>query len=405
VLGGVGTVLIFVLSPWLVHSVLKIPAAIQTETIHSFILLGLSIPLVIGTTGLRGYLEAQQHFHAVNAIRTPLSVFNFIGPLFVLPFTNSLTVIVGVLVCGRIVAWVAHLVYCLHVSPSLRRMHAPDGTALRSLLRFGSWMTVSNIVGPLMIYSDRFLVGAIVSVMAVAYYATPYEVVNKLLIVPAAVAGVLFPAFSTAHSCDHNRMVKLFERGCRCVLLILFPVTLIVVTFAHEILNVWLGPAFARNSTTVLQLLAIGILINSLGQIPFTLLQGVGRPDLTAKLHLLELSLYLPAVWWATTRYGIQGTAAVWLLRATLDAVVLFAWVQRYVAASPRSIAKIGLFTSCGLPILAVGLFPFGLLFKAVFVSATLLLFLLVSWFWILTSQERVVVQGYIGGLQMVEPG
>jgi O-antigen/teichoic acid export membrane protein len=266
-------------------------------------------------------------------------------------------------------------------------------------------MTVSNIVGPLMIYSDRFLVGAIVSVMAVAYYATPYEVVNKLLIVPAAVAGVLFPAFSTAYSCDHNRMVKLFERGCRCVLLILFPVTLIVVTFAHEILNVWLGPAFARNSTTVLQLLAVGILINSLGQIPFTLLQGVGRPDLTAKLHLLELSLYLPAVWWATTRYGIQGTAAVWLLRATLDAVVLFAWVQRYVAASPRSMAKIGLFTSCGLPILAVGLFPFGLLFKAVFVSASLLLFLLASWFWVLTSQERVVVQGYIGGLQIVEPG
>ncbi len=42
-------------------------------------------------------------------------------------------------------------------------------------------MTVSNVISPLMFYVDRLVIGAMVSVVAVAYYATPFEVVSRLL--------------------------------------------------------------------------------------------------------------------------------------------------------------------------------------------------------------------------------
>ena len=38
-------------------------------------------------------------------------------------------------------------------------------------------MTVSNVVSPLMSSLDRFVVGAVLSMTAVAYYATAYEAV------------------------------------------------------------------------------------------------------------------------------------------------------------------------------------------------------------------------------------
>jgi O-antigen/teichoic acid export membrane protein len=396
-LGFAGTIFVFLVSPWLIHRVLKVPISLQSESLHSFLLLGLSIPVVISTTALRGYLEAYQRFRAVNAIRTPMSVFNFIGPLFVLPYTNSLTVIVAVLVVGRVLSWLVHVVCCLRVSPVLRRIRLPDKAALRSLVRFGSWMTVSNIVGPLLMYSDRFLIGAVLSVTAVAYYATPYEVVNKLLMVPMAVAGVLFPAFSTAFNCDRNRMVDLFERGCKCVFLVLFPITLILTTFAHEILQLWLGNGFAENSTRVLQLLSIGFLMNSLSLMPFNLLQGISRPDLTAKLHILELALYLPFVWWATLKYGIAGTAAAALFRVALDSVVLFVWVDRAVRDLNRSIARIGALMLSGLPMLAFGMLSTSVLLKSIYVSVVLVAFLLSSWFLVLTPKERT------GALRVLE--
>ena len=65
------------------------------------------------------------------------------------------------------------------------------------LLRFGGWMTVSNIVGPLMVTLDRFLIGALISVSAVAYYATPYEVVSQHItaapVPPSVRSGLQIP--------------------------------------------------------------------------------------------------------------------------------------------------------------------------------------------------------------------
>src|SRR5579863_2008342 len=84
------------LAPWLVRGVLKIPAPLQAETLRSTYLLAISLPFVLGMTGLRGILEALQRFGLVNAVRIPAGAFSYLGPLAVLPFTSSLVAVVGV---------------------------------------------------------------------------------------------------------------------------------------------------------------------------------------------------------------------------------------------------------------------------------------------------------------------
>lgn len=261
-LGVLGALAVAGLSPWLVRSVLKIPAELQPETLTAFYLLAASIPIVISTTGLRGILEAHQRFGLVNAVRIPLGIFTFLGPVAVLPFSNSLVPVVAVLVAARLIAWVAHIRLCLYVAPELRAVSRVRRAMVRPLLSFGGWMTVTNIVGPLMVYMDRFLIGAMVSMAAVAYYATPYEVVTKLWIIPAALMGVLFPAFATAFAQDRARAARLLGRAVNYVFLALFPLVLVIVVLAHEGLTLWLGREFADNSTLVLQLLAAGVFIN-----------------------------------------------------------------------------------------------------------------------------------------------
>ena len=61
------------------------------------------------------------------------------------------------------------------------------------------------------------------SIAAVSYYTVPYQIVNKLSILPRAMAGVLFPAFSATARTDLPRAAILFERVSRYVLLALFP--------------------------------------------------------------------------------------------------------------------------------------------------------------------------------------
>ncbi len=64
---------------------------------------------------------------------------------------------------------------------------------IRGLATYGGWMTVSNVIGPLMVVWDRFVIGAIIGSAAVAIYVVPFNFVWQILIVPAALTSALFP--------------------------------------------------------------------------------------------------------------------------------------------------------------------------------------------------------------------
>ena len=70
-LGVVGTVVLGLLSPWLVYDVLKIPQELQSETLHTFYLLSASVPIVTTSAGFVGVLSALQRFDLINATRIP----------------------------------------------------------------------------------------------------------------------------------------------------------------------------------------------------------------------------------------------------------------------------------------------------------------------------------------------
>lgn len=393
--GTIGAVVLAAGTPGLVRGVLRVPDALAFESIYSFYLLAFSLPWVIGTAGLRGVLEAAQRFDLVNAVRLPMGVLNFVGPLLVLPFSHSLVPIVVVLVVGRIIAWGFHLVFCLQSIPALRSRpclsRVPGLTA--PLLRMGAWMTVSNIVSPLMVYMDRFIIGALLSVSAVAYYATPYEMVTKLWLIPTAVLGTFFPAFAASAGQRREQVADLFDRAIRVVFVMTFPIALVIVALAPEALNLWLGPEFARNGTEVTRWLAAGVFVNSVAQVPFALIQGVGRPDVTAKLHMLELPVYFAVFWWGIRVAGIEGAAIAWTVRVMLDTAVLFAFAGRKVLSGNSGWLHPYMWLVAGLLVLGGASLPASLLGRGMFLAATLAMFGGVAWKGMLRSSERALLR------------
>jgi O-antigen/teichoic acid export membrane protein len=373
-MGLVGTLIIASIAPWLVSDVLKVPAALRAETIGLLEVLAFSLPVVTGTAALSGTLAAQQRFGVLNAIRVPMGIFTYGGPLLVLPFGASLVTVAIALAVGRCVAGFVHLAACLATTPGLRQVVRLDRRLVRPLASFGGWMTVTSAVGPLMVYLDRFLIGGMLSMAMVAYYTTPYDLTSRMWILSLPVVGVLFPAFAACSRSDPARTARLFDWGLRTVGLLLFPVALLLATFAAEILQFWLGPDFAAHGAPVLRLLAIGMFVNGLAQVALTLVQGSGRPDLGARLHLVELPLYLAAVWLLIRSHGIEGAAIAWLGRVTVDAVALFFLAARQLPrgrpGGPRlalvgGAALLALVAGCALP----GLWP-----RVLFTGTVLLL-------------------------------
>jgi O-antigen/teichoic acid export membrane protein len=241
----------------------------------------------------------------------------------------------------------------------------------------------------MMVYFDRFIIAATISTEAVAYYTTPYEVVTKLLVFPAALSGVLFPAFAASFLIDQLRCKNLYDRGIKYISITLFPVTLIIVAFAHEGLSWWVGPVFAEQGAFVLKCLAAGVYMNALAYMPFALIQGAGRPDLTAKVHFIELPIYLFTLWTLTNSLGIKGAAIAWTLRVSMDAVVMLRIATYLFKQKDKATHQHAAVIGTGLAILALAASLDGVLLKSTLLIIVLLGFTAIVWFLMLSENEK----------------
>ncbi len=325
-IGLVSTIIVFLLSPTLVYKALKIPLDLQPESIRALIILALALPFVTITAGLRGALQAYQKFGIINLIRTFNGVYTFLAPLLIVQFSIDLAVLVLGLAIGRVIVSFVYFVVAFNVVPSAKGL--VNFKVVLSMFKLGGWISVSNIIGPIMVYFDRFLIGVWISMTAVSFYVTPYEVVTRLLIVPGALANVLFPALSTSIQVDAERTELLYSRGLRLVVVLFFPIVFTLFCFAEPAILFWLGEEFAHKSTIVLHALAIGVFFNAPGQMALTYIQAAGRPDLTAKLHLIEAPFYIGLLWLLAHSMGIAGVAIAWTVRIAIDSVVLLVIVQ-----------------------------------------------------------------------------
>lgn len=324
ILGIMGGLALAGISPLLVERVLKIPPELLGEAKATFCLLALFIPVVLVSGSFRGVLEASQRFDLVNAVKISSNALAFVLPLVGALLGFCLPGIIVLILLVRLVVLVALIVLNLHLFSKLRRF-LPSFSLFPSLFTYGGWIMVSNIVKPMLIYLDRFLIGSFLSMAALTYYSAPYEVMTRLQILPASLTMTLFPAFSTLQgSEDRQKLNTVFARATKYILLFLGPIALTLMLFSKQIMQVWLGPEFAQESAVVLQILTIGVIVNSLAYVPSALLSGGGRPDVPAKIHLLELPVYIGIAWFLIKEQGIVGAAWAWTLRVTLDAILLF---------------------------------------------------------------------------------
>ncbi|WP_379653876.1 flippase [Pseudoxanthomonas sp. UC19_8] len=388
-LGVLGGVLLAVASPWMTD-LLRVPEALRGETRNAFLLLAASVPAVVLSTGLRGVLEAHHRFGVTNAIRTPVGLWTFGGPLCVLPFTDRLDWVVATLVLGRYIALLAYAIATAREVGRLARAHDGDAS-WRELLHFGGWMTVSNVISPLMVYMDRFFIGALLGTSAVAYYTSPYEVVFKLNVVSEGLFGVLFPLMANRFAASQAEPDRLFSLGARMIAAGLFVPVVLIVALAEPFLGLWLGPDFALRSSVVMQVLALGLLVNGFSKVAFNAIQAHGRADVTARLHMIELPLYVVALIALTRQWGIVGAALAWSLRMVLDAALL-GWMSRRMAGITgpclRRCAVLALATlaSAMTPLLLPAGQP---LLRAVAVLALIAIAAAAFWRWQLDAQER----------------
>jgi O-antigen/teichoic acid export membrane protein len=313
---ALGAAILWAVLPWAMRSALNVPPALQEEALLAFRILAVAAPLVVVNAALWGVLAAHQRFAAANLVTIPVSAMYYLGPVLVLMVWPSLVAVMLVLVGCRLLNTICYAWLARGVLPPVSV--GPIGLVL-PLLRIGGWMTASSILNQALMYADRFLIGAMLTLVAVAYYATPLDLVLRMWIVPVAVAQALLPAMASSWRAAPEVAAGLLRRGGLLILALVLPACLVLAGFGDWVLRLWLGAEFAAGGGLVLRVLAVGIFFSCLAYAPNALLDAIGRPDAAAKLIAVEAMVFLPLSALLLWRWGIAGAAVAWACRAAAD--------------------------------------------------------------------------------------
>lgn len=327
VLGLAGGIAIAAAAPFIAGTILRIAEPLLlAETRATLVAIAAALPLVLLSGTMSGVLEAHQRFDLVNAVRVPANVATLAIPALGAAAGTSLPVMVGGILIVRAVALAVYGAFAVRVSGGLRPAR-PQWVLLRQLLAFGGWLTVSLLAVPILTYAERLLIGGLRSLTELAYYAVPFEIVARTAVIPSAVAFTLFPAFSFAQG--SARVAELFRRPVRILLLLQWPLLVVFWLFPHELIELWMNAEIATAGANALRLLALVFFFNGFAQVALAGVQGLGRPDLKAKLDAVQLPLYLVCAAILIDRFGVTGAAAAKLTFTIADTVVLFIFARR----------------------------------------------------------------------------
>lgn len=401
-LGICGGATLFFSAEWLAVHFFAVDDELHAQVLLSLQVMGVAIPFVVSSTIFRGILEAFQKFAWINYVQVPIGSLTYLLPLIVSLFTQDLPWIIATLVLLRLNLWVAFLHLCYRLLHNYPRQYWVQLVTLKELLSFGFWITTSNLIQPFLSYLDRFLIGSLVSVVAVAYYTAPMEVVLKLWVLPGAVISVIYPAFAALQA-NSAQLKSLFDRSTKFLIIVLAPICITLSVMAEDILRVWISAEYAESSGVLLRILSLGIFMNCLGFVPAAFLQAIGRPSIPAKLHVFEFPAYALTLFLSLKLFGLPGAAAAWFLRVTVDAICL-------QLISAKMLGLVEWFTKLLIAtalvfgfVIWVGQLSFAI--RLGFVGATVFAFPIFGWYFILSvSDQRYLLRRLLKFLVREEP-
>jgi O-antigen/teichoic acid export membrane protein len=408
--GVAGAALLALLGPRFLGPTLHLGAALRTPAGVALVILAAALPFVLLQGSLQGMLAADQRFFEINLLTGLAGAAYPLAALVIVRSGGGLVAVVCSYTVIRVLSTIAFALVVRLKQPGVLRLPRLERDVFLKLIRFGGWVSVSYIVGPLMVSADRVLIGWLRSAASVTYYSVPNDIAGRLLIVSGSLTSVLLPAFSVradARSADGGfdatRTRGLVLRSVKLLLALLCPVVVVLFAFGGDLLGVWMGPAFAHESTATLRWLVIGALLNSVASIPFTAVWGLGRPDLTAKFHLVELPLYVGACFLLIPSLGIVGAGIAWTLRVALDLVLLIFAMRSLLGLPRESLAASGLARVAGVGaalaavVLGLAMLGVSLPVRAVLAAAALAAYAPIVWWLALDDVDRATFLRALG--------
>jgi O-antigen/teichoic acid export membrane protein len=318
--GIVGGLVLYPIAAVCFSHLFKMPSGLKAEVLASLPWLALSVPVATIGGALSGALDGRMRFafsNGVNLLGTTIAQVIPLGAALL--FGPELTHVIPAAIIARLVGMIPLFVGVILFVPAGWPRRANLGV-IRELFNYGGWVSISNLITPLLGTLDKMLIGVVLGAADVAYYTIPDRLVQRGSVLPAAIVRALFPSMA-ATTAEHAQ-----EQAKSALEVVSAALTLIVaagILAMPLFFRLWINAEFAKVATPIGIVLALGIYVNGIAHVPSSLLQARGRVDLTAKFHMIEIVPHVIWLYLALHYFALLGAASAMFLVCALDAFLL----------------------------------------------------------------------------------
>ncbi len=307
---------IWVVSGWLASDWLRAEQLPTDSVAQAFVMMGVVTALRFVENIYRSSIVGLQKQVLLNVVTSLIATVRGLGAIGILVWISpSLEAffVWQAAVSVSSVGLFAMIVYrILPAAPSNSRFSLG---ALQGIWRFAGGMIGITFLALLLTQIDKILLSNLLSLKEFGYYTLAAAVANALYLFVNPITQAFYPRFCELIARnDEIGLVEIYHKGAQLVTVLMGSAAMILIFFGQTVLQLWTQDVvLAHKVAPLVAVLALGTLFNGLMWVPYQMQLAHGWTSLAIKGNIVSVVIIVPAIFWATPKFGAIGAAWVWV--------------------------------------------------------------------------------------------
>ena len=224
----------------------------------------------------------------------------------------------------------ADILVARHLYPELRARPGPlDRSAVHDIVSFSFYSTLFNSASMIVFYSDSVVIGAILPVAFVTYFAIAGNLIDYSRSVIRGLSATMTPHISAlqVHAAPSVNAVVL--RSMRVASLLILPIGITFLLRGGHFIGLWMGAAYDAQSGRLLRILTLGLIFAAAGQVLYSSLMGANLHRRIARFNVVEACANLGLSVLLLKMIGIDGAAWGTAIPSLCMSLIVLPWYAR----------------------------------------------------------------------------
>lgn len=324
-----------------IGTLLKIPPSMHAESMFAI----LGMVLIFSMNNIFNIFEAVlnglQRMDIQNKIMIFASIFNIGGTFF---FLEKGFGIRGLVINYGIVSLIIillHIYFSYRLLPQIRiGLSWVDKGIFKRLFTYGIKMQLSSFAFLMHQQADKIILSHFLGLNFVTFYELGQKAANGIRTIPILLLTALVPAVSELEASDNKeKLMELYQRGSKYISLMVFPLILLSIMIAPDLINLWVGDKFSL-AVLSFQILVIGYVINVLTGMGTSIARGIGRPEYETRYAVLTLVMQLVLSLTLVQLLGYKGVLVSVLITTVVAALYFLLIFHKLFKVDFKTFAK-----------------------------------------------------------------